>query len=368
MDSADDGLRTLRLTHHLYDDMCDKWTKRASSPQPYINLTLTNEREDYKALGFDLLKRPRAVSLPVMADTGCQSCLIGIEVTQQMGLSTKDFIRVSMKMKAANNEGIRILGAVVIRFAGNSGTRRLETRQIAYVTDTSDRIFLSRAACVDLGMISDKFPTIGEVNVATSELCDCPRRAEPPAKPTTLPMPATEANRAATEKHLLKIYAQSIFNTCTHQPLPRMTGPPLRLMLDEDATPIAHHTPVPVAIHWQDEVKAGLDQDVRLGVLEEVPVGTPVTWCHRMVICAKKNGKPRRTVDFQALNKHAFRETHHTQSPFHQARRIPNGKRKTILTRGTATTASLYTRTTATRRPSSLHGGATGTYRPHKGT
>ena len=34
MDSTDDELRTLRLTHHLYDDMCDKWTKRASSPQP----------------------------------------------------------------------------------------------------------------------------------------------------------------------------------------------------------------------------------------------------------------------------------------------------------------------------------------------
>ncbi|KAI0227058.1 hypothetical protein LSAT2_022494 [Lamellibrachia satsuma] len=92
MDSTGDGLRTLPLAHHLYDDMCDKWTKRASSPQPYINLTLTNEREDYKALAFDLLKRTRAVSLPVMADTGCQSCLIGIGVTQQMGLSTKDFI------------------------------------------------------------------------------------------------------------------------------------------------------------------------------------------------------------------------------------------------------------------------------------
>ena len=49
-------------------------------------------------------------------------------------------------------------------------------------------------------------------------------------------------------------------------------------MLDEDATPVAHHTPIPVAIHWQDEVKAGLDRDVRLGVLEKVPIGTPVTW------------------------------------------------------------------------------------------
>ena len=151
VDNAVDGLRTIRLTHHLYDDMCDNWAKRAFSPQPYINLTLTNEREDYKALGFNLLKRTCAVSLPVMVDTGCQSCLVGIGVTQQMGLSTKDFIPVSMKVKAANNKGIRILGAVVIRFAGNTGTRRLETRQIAYVTDTSDRIFLSRAACVDFG-------------------------------------------------------------------------------------------------------------------------------------------------------------------------------------------------------------------------
>ena len=55
--------------------------------------------------------------------------------------------------------------------------------------------------------------------------------------------------------------------------------------------------------------KAGLDQDVRLGVLEPVPIGEPVKWCHRMVVCAKMNGKPRRTVDFQALNAHATHET-----------------------------------------------------------
>ena len=50
-----------------------------------------------------------------------------------------------------------------------------------------------------------------------------------------------------------------------------------------------------------------------------------------MVICAKKNGQPRRTVDFQALNAHATRETHHTPSPFLQARAVPNGKKKTVF-------------------------------------
>ncbi|MEE4247997.1 MAG: reverse transcriptase family protein, partial [Kangiellaceae bacterium] len=102
-------------------------------------------------------------------------------------------------------------------------------------------------------------------------------------------------------------------------------------MINPDATPVACHTPIPVPLHWQESVKAGLDQDVQLGVLEPVPVGEPMTWCHRMVVCAKKNGEPRRTVDLQALNRHATRETHHTQSPFHQSRSVPSGQKKTIF-------------------------------------
>lgn len=104
-----------------------------------------------------------------------------------------------------------------------------------------------------------------------------------------------------------------------------MTGPPMKLMVDPQAEPVAHHNPIPVPIHWREAAKAGLDQDVSMGVIE------PVTWCHRMVVCAKKNGEPRRTVDLQPLNAHALRETHHTPSPFHQARSVPNGKVKTVL-------------------------------------
>ncbi len=86
-----------------------------------------------------------------------------------------------------------------------------------------------------------------------------------------------------------------------------MSGPPLRLKIDPLAAPMAHHSPIPVPLHWQEEVKAGLDRDVWLGVLEQVPIGTHVTWCHRMVICPKKNGS---LIDFQALNRHASSTTH----------------------------------------------------------
>ena len=105
----------------------------------------------------------------------------------------------------------------------------------------------------------------------------------------------------------------------------------MTLMVDPDAEPVAHPTPVPVPLHWQNQVKAGLDQDVALGVIEPVPVGEPVTWCNRMVVCAPKNGKPQCTVDFQVLNVHTARQTHHTQSPFHRARSVPSGKKKTVF-------------------------------------
>ncbi len=84
-------------------------------------------------------------------------------------------------------------------------------------------------------------------------------------------------------------------------------------MIDPQATPTAHHTPIPVPLHWQDEVKAGLDRDVRLGVLEQVPIGAPVTWCHRMVICAKKTGKPRRTIALCHQGNTPYTSTRHDQ-------------------------------------------------------
>lgn len=115
--------------------------------------------------------------------------------------------------------------------------------------------------------------------------CQCPRRSKPPIRPTGPPIPATEENRGKLEETLRQLYRSSAFNTCEHQQLPLMTGPPLRLMINKLATPKPHHNPIPVPIHWQAEVKAGLDRDVQLGVLEKVPIGTPVTWCHQMVTC-----------------------------------------------------------------------------------
>ena len=103
-----------------------------------------------------------------------------------------------MEMHTANDNGIKILGAVILRLTGNSTNgKNVQTRQITYVTDESDKLFISREACVKLGIIPSSFPTIGEAfkpdscsNVdenlipgsrspladSTQTNCECPRR------------------------------------------------------------------------------------------------------------------------------------------------------------------------------------------------
>ena len=118
-----------------------------------------------------------------------------------------------------------------------------------------------------------------------------------------MPCPPTQENVPKLRQYLLDRYAASTFDVCEHQQLPYLQGsPPLELHVDPMASPTAVHTPGAVPLHWQQAVLHGLTRDVRLGVLERVPVNTPVKWQSRMVVTAKTNGDPRHTVDFQAVN------------------------------------------------------------------
>ena len=344
------------LDHHIYNALHDSWEKKPSAPQPTVQIKVQALPSDAEDLSIDKRFHSPTITANTLAiaDTGCQSCLAGTSLLKQLGLKVSDLTPTSMKMRAANKDPIQIMGALALRITCTKDSMRSRTtRQIVYISQATDRFFLSMEACKELGIIPASFPSTesaaveiplnktsyrGTTYQAGDECrggkgcptereennCSCPPHQNPPPLPDTLPFPATEENRHRLEQWLLEYYKSSTFNVCEHQKLPMMSGPPMKLLIDKEATPVAHHTPIPVPIYWQDQVKSGLDQDQQLGVLEPVPIGTPVTWCHRMVVCAKKSGKPRRTVDFQALNRHATRETHHSQSPFHQARMVPH--------------------------------------------
>lgn len=65
-----------------------------------------------------------------------------------------------------------------------------------------------------------------------------------------------------------------------------MAGAPHHIHLLPDTKPYACHTPAAVARHWKSEVKRQLDEDIRHGVIRQVPDEGMETYA-RMVVLAK---------------------------------------------------------------------------------
>ena len=97
---------------------------------------------------------------------------------------------------------------------------------------------------------------------------------------------------------------------------------------DLDVKSVAIHKAAIILIHLKAKVKADLDRDVRLGILEKVNVNSPVKWLSRMLVTMKKDGSPRRIIDYKNLNNAVPRQTNITQSPFMCASACPQRKKK----------------------------------------
>ena len=349
------------LPHFAYDNYSG-WAARKPEPHPELVLEASMCREGYIQSGVPIPKsKLRAVDVKSLPDTGAQLTVAGVKLIHSMGITKSELIPLANGVNAANNAGLGLLGGAFITFSGNNGFgERKQTKQLVYIANDVNGVYLSRAACVELGLIGKDFPAVGSHNNQNenqlglinyenkdfsnypvvsnlngdinSKSCDCPKRQLPPPVPTELPFPAIPENRGKLEKWILEKYAPSAFNQCEHQPLPLISGvPPIKLHIDSNAPPVAIHKPRPVPIHWRKQVLAELERDVRIGVLERVPIGEPTTWCSPMVICPKSDGNPRRTVDLQALNKVAVRQTHVSEPPFHQALAVPKNKIKTVV-------------------------------------
>ena len=158
----------------------------------------------------------------------------------------------------------------------------------------------------DFWLIPQDFPApptkVTGVQQPKKAPCGCLLREESPAHPNKIPIAPNPENHAKLEAWIHNHYAASAFNVCPHEPLHTMSGKPLDITLKLDAVPSVVHCPIPVPHHWKRAVKADLDHDMALGVIEPVPQGMPTVWCSRMVVTPKKDSSPRCTVNLQKLN------------------------------------------------------------------
>ena len=140
----------------------------------------------------------------------------------------------------------------------------------------------------------------------------------------------TENNIKSLELWLLDTFSETTFNISA-EPLPQMSGKPQSFHITENAIPYSANSPIPIPHHWKEKVKQQLDKDVELGILHKAPLGEPTEWCMKMVTVPKKDGSPRRTIDFQPINKFCKREVHHTPCPFDIVSNLPPKCYKTVL-------------------------------------
>ena len=294
-----------------------------------------------------------------VADTGAQPNIWGRSDFIKAGFSESILKDVNLTIKAANQQPLHIIGGFLATFEGDApDNSQVSCQAMVFVSSSISGMYIGFDTLIDLKIISSKFPHVGScevnsvslyptpteldqssnrlVNAGCSSLdnsssqCSCPIRSAVPSRPKTLPFKPIPENNDAMKKWLLEYFGSSTFNTCPHRPLQEMEGPPLEMHVADDAKPRVCHTPAQIALHWQQQVYDGIKRDEALGIVEPVPYGDPVTWCHRLVVTRKHDGSPRRTVDLSPLNKYCTRETHGAESPYHLARRIPRGTWKTV--------------------------------------
>ena len=218
--------------------------------------------------------------MAAVADTGAQVCDTGTGHLPTLGL------KPAMLHRRA---GIQDLSHIHLRCAGAAMCRiRLpdrDTVQEVYFIEAMDCLYVSQAACTELKLILEGFPSPMPLATALSkEVDDTPRPWF-----TTVPHKLLEENVPCLEQWLLQQFSSTTFNT-ERRPLRMMTGAPHHIHLKDGANPSTCHTPTSIPKHWEAEVKTQLDEDVMAGILRPVPAGEATEWCARRWWCPRSQG------------------------------------------------------------------------------
>ena len=321
------------------------FTPTPPAPPPWIDVKVSMMPAAHATFGVKWRGSRRGLHNPksaqALADSGCQTSTAGLDFLHEINCPESFLIPTCHQIMGITKSSLDVVGAVLLRIEYQGQI----TRQMVHISRKTRGLYLSESALKQLGLLPLNFPypsasaSTTETTEEAPQRCEsckgdkCIERKPPPERPSRIPFKPTKDNIPRLEKWFLENFAGSAFNTCTQQPLPAMTGVPMTIKMKEFAGRDywKSYRPIPVPYHFKAKVKADLDRDVRLGVIEKVPQGEIDEWLSMMVITAKANGDPRRTVDYQQLNKATHREIHHTPSPINLVASIPGNMLKTVL-------------------------------------
>ena len=213
-------VRDLRKLSHHAADQFGNWAARRAEPQPVVTVSVSVCSEGYEQVGIPAPRKPRTITSPALPDTGAQMVVAGMDLVHRLGVTRKELFPVTSGIRAANSEGLKLIGALLLTVSavGADGNTRTGSH-MCYISENVTRLFLSKAACRDLGIIGQNFPEVGDADSQASvnkcefmdpgkpDSCECPKRAATPDPPAELPCPATEENIPRLSLQLLRAAA-----------------------------------------------------------------------------------------------------------------------------------------------------------------
>lgn len=135
------------------------WVQQPNDPHPKLHIKLEVDPEDWKARGL-LCPKVGSLNISVVADSGAMGDLISWSLAMKMGMRLNDIVKVSTRFNGINGSPVEIIGAVFVKISAlDRNGKRAYTRAMMYVSESTEKVWLSERSLRNLGVIRKDFPS-----------------------------------------------------------------------------------------------------------------------------------------------------------------------------------------------------------------
>ena len=137
------------------------WQVGPPERQPTIPIRCRLDTQAYEANNQTPPKtKARPTEFTGLADTGAQMCVAGSDLLISLGLTKNDLFKTESRLSGPDNSGIIVQGGIYLNISLDRNNGKVyNTKQVVYISQHVENMFLSKSACIDLGLLSANFPT-----------------------------------------------------------------------------------------------------------------------------------------------------------------------------------------------------------------
>ena len=140
-----------KIRHHMSDQF-GNWQPSNVQPHGRLSLTASLSKSAQDQLQLQPFTNTKDTIVKALADTGAQMCVADWEVAKRMNITP------ALTVSVADNASLELIGAQFLSLTAQSGHT---TQQLVYFAKGVGEFYLSKAALMDLQVISRDFPKVG---------------------------------------------------------------------------------------------------------------------------------------------------------------------------------------------------------------